>query len=209
MSGLRQNWDGVRLHSALPPQAWEQGREWGKEGKREQRTDRKREKQRTIWDSLILGLWDHGIGRCATVCPDFLFFTQQTTKGKFGLEVASFFFFLVGSISGLLDGAWRPSDSHSGTKNELSGEWMRWVCLLYVCKSYTQCCVTGLSWLYEVVQLWGQGVRVKRLRKRNSKFFHFTSLCHNSVGVWLCVLCVFCVCLRIWERPYMSWHILV
>lgn len=122
---------GYILPSLLKPES-----KGGSEGRREKESkgQTERGRTRTIWDSLILGLWDHGIGRCATVCSDFFFFFFNLTDNErevwTGPGLSKGVFFFVGLNSGLLDGAWGPSDSHSGTKNELSGEWMS-VC--YIC----------------------------------------------------------------------------
>lgn len=56
MSGVRRNWEGVRLPYAFfpPPFARERGRERAQNGRRE--SERVSSRQRSIWDSLILAL---------------------------------------------------------------------------------------------------------------------------------------------------------
>lgn len=133
MSGLRRNWEGVRLPYAFfpPPFAREGGRERAQDGCRESKRVQEREVYGTVsfLASDITEL-EYVLEAARTFCPTE---TRRDLTKNWTIRGS----FHRGSNLRQLSAVWSPRDSHSGAENELSGE----------CVCCSHCCVNALSWL--------------------------------------------------------------
>lgn len=132
MSGLRWNWEGVRLPYAFfpPPFAREGGRERAQDGRRESKCVQEREVYGTV-SFLATDITE----------LEYVLETGRTARRRRGDLTKSWTVqgsFHRGSNLRQLSAVWSPRDSHNGAENELSGE----------CVCCSHCCVNALSWLW-------------------------------------------------------------
>lgn len=137
MSGLRRNWEGVRLPYAFfpPPFAREGGRERAENGRRESEQVSEWVQDREVYGTVSflpsdITELEYVLGAARTFCPSE---TQRDLTKSWTVRGS----FHRGSNLRQLSAVWSPRDSHSGAENELSGE----------CVCCSHCCVNALSWL--------------------------------------------------------------